>query len=94
MTYRLRPEAEADIERTVLRIAADNPTAARAWVEDIHDRCRRLGLMPGIGVDRSDIRRGLRLFPVRNYLIIYRATKHGIEIVRVLHGAQQWESFL
>jgi toxin ParE1/3/4 len=30
----------------------------------------------------------LRSFPVKNYVIFYRPLEDGIEIVRVLHGAQ------
>ena len=37
---------------------------------------------------RSDIVPGVRSFPVGNYLIFYRETGQGIEIIRVLHGAR------
>jgi toxin ParE1/3/4 len=30
---------------------------------------------------------GVRSFPVGNYLIFYRETGQGVEIIRVLHGA-------
>ena len=36
MTFRLRPEAEADSEGVALYIAKDNPLAARNWLNDIH----------------------------------------------------------
>lgn len=50
--------------------------------------------MPSMGVERSDIRRSLRTFPVGNYLIIYRQSDGGVEIVRVFHGARKWEELL
>jgi toxin ParE1/3/4 len=37
---------------------------------------------------------GLRVWPVdgfRNHLVFYRATADGVEIVRVLHGARDFE---
>jgi toxin ParE1/3/4 len=94
MTFRLRPEAEADIGSIALFISRDNPAAARKWVDDIRLRCQRLGSTPGMGVARFDVRPGLRMFPVGNYLILYREIETGVEIVRVLHGARLWQKLL
>ena len=49
MSFRLRPEAEADIEAITLYIAEHNPRAARAWYDNILRHCRQLGQMPGNG---------------------------------------------
>lgn len=94
MTYRLRPQAEADIEAIALYIAEDNPSAASRWFTSIHQRCQKIGKMPGIGVARPDVRPDLRMLPVGNYLILYRQIDDGAEIVRVVHGARQWEDLL
>lgn len=94
MTVRFRPEAEADIEAVMLYIAEDNPPAAIRWVDEIHGKCEKLGGMPGIGVTRPGVRKGLRTFPVGNYLIFYQLVDTGVEIVRVLHGARQWRDLL
>lgn len=94
MTFRLRPEAEADIENIALYIAEDNPSAARRWFEDIYRCCRNLGDMPGMGVARPDVRPGLRMFPMGKYLILYREIEGDAEIVRVIHGARQWQELL
>jgi toxin ParE1/3/4 len=94
MTFRLRPEAEADMEGIALYIAEDSPVAARNWLNDIALRCQRLGSMPAMGVARFDVRPNLRMFPVGNYLILYQEIEGGVEIVRVLHGARQWQELL
>lgn len=94
MSYRLRPQAEADIEAIALYIAEDNPSAAKRWYDDVHLRCQRIGEMPGIGVARPEVRPELRSFPVGNYLILYRQIDEGAEIVCVVHGARQWEDLL
>jgi toxin ParE1/3/4 len=94
MILRLRPEAEADIEAIALYIAEDNPSAALRWYEEIHSYCQRIADMPGMGVARSHVRPGLRTFPVGNYLILYRQIDDGAEIVRVVHGARQWQELL
>ena len=39
---------------------------------------------------------GMRVWPIegfRNYLVFYRPTKDGVDIVRVLHGARDFEAF-
>ena len=41
---------------------------------------------PGIGRARPELRPDLRSFAVGRYVIFYRATREGIEVVRVIHG--------
>jgi len=94
MSFRLRPEAEADIAAVTLYIAEHNPRAAQAWYNDTLHHCRQLGQMPGMGVARPDVRPNLRTFPVGNYLILYQQVGRGAEIVRVIHGARQWQDLL
>jgi toxin ParE1/3/4 len=94
MIVRLRPEAETDIETIVLYIAEDNPTAARRWYDDIYDLCGCIGEMPRMGTARPEVRPDLRTFPMGNYLILYREIGDGAEIVRVIHGARQWQELL
>jgi toxin ParE1/3/4 len=56
--------------------------------------------MPGLGRTwevRNPRLAGLRMWPIRGfdkYLIFYRPIEDGIEIVRVLHGAQDIQSIL
>ncbi len=60
MSFRLSPEAEADIEQIVLYIADDNPIAARRWSVEIYRRLERLGQMPRIGVVSTGIQTGFQ----------------------------------
>jgi toxin ParE1/3/4 len=94
VTFRLRPLAEADIEGIALHIAKDSPKAARNWLEAVLGRFRNLALMPRMGAPRFDIRPDLRLLPMGDHLILYREIDGGVEIVRVLHGARQWQELL
>lgn len=94
MSVGVRPEAEADIDAIVAHIAIDSPAAAARWIEDMYRRFRRLGDMPGIGVARPDIRPELRLLPAGHYLILYEEIAGDVAIVRVLHGARQWQDLL
>ena len=74
MTFRLSPEAEADIAAIAEYVAEDNPAAAGRLVDRLLEQCRRLGEFPKLGASRDDVRPGLRLFPVGNYLLLYRET--------------------
>jgi len=94
MAFRLLPAAETDIEEIAFYIAEDNPPAARRWLNNIIAKCRQLADMPEMGVARVDVRPDLRMLPVGNYLILYRRAGSNIEIVRVLHGARQWQKLL
>ncbi len=94
MMFRLRPEAEADLDGISLYIAENNPAAAFNWVDDIFLRFQRLGTMPAMGVARFDVRPNLRMLPFGNYVILYQEAEGGVEIVRVFHGARQWQELL
>ncbi|WP_157017666.1 type II toxin-antitoxin system RelE/ParE family toxin [Mesorhizobium xinjiangense] len=94
MGFTLRPQAEADIETIARHIAADSPPATLRRYDKILSACRQLGDMPGTGVARFDIRPQLRMLPVGNYLLLYRETEEGAEIVRVIHGAREWWKLL
>lgn len=94
MSFRLRPEAETDLEAIALYIAEESPAAALRWLDRMYDKCARLGEMPGMGVARPDVSPELRMFVVGNYLILYRQVEDGAEIVRVVHGARLWQELL
>lgn len=91
----LSPEAAADLEEIVEFIASENVDAAiRVWAE-VREALERLTDAPEIGHSREDLTtEPLRFWPVRRYLIIYRASPEMIEVVRVLHGARDVEAIL
>lgn len=87
--FRLSPEAAQDITAIWKYIAQDNIGAARRVRLELLAVCRRLAQSPGIGHRREDLTdKPVRFFPVYSYLIIYNPATEPLEIVRVLHGAQ------
>jgi plasmid stabilization system protein ParE len=58
---------------------------------------RRLAAMPMLGGEcESDApwALGLRIWPIHgfpNHLILYRIIEDGIRVLRVVHGAQDWQ---
>lgn len=89
MSYRLRPLAERNIEEIITYIAMESPAAASRWLGS-----HFVAETPKMGVARPEIRPDLRMFVIGNYLIAYREIAGGVEIVRVLHGARQWQELL
>lgn len=94
MTYRLLPQAEADITEIAIYIAFDSKSAAHRWAGSIFDQCERLADMPELGVARDDLRPGLRMMPTGKYVILYRRNEDAVEIVRVLDGRRRWQTLL
>ena len=68
-------------------IAADDPTAARAWVEKLRRQAMKASRMPRMGrvvpeIARDDVREVFQ----RSYRIIYRLIDDGIVVLTVFEG--------
>lgn len=94
MSFRLLPQAEADIAEISVYIAYDSKAAAHRWADAIFAQCQRLADMPELGVARDEIRPGLRMMPTGNYVILYRRGRESVEIVRVLDSRRKWQELL
>lgn len=94
MNYRIHPKAEDDILSAMDYFALDSPKAARNWHAVIKEKCRRLGETPGMGISRPELQVGIRTLSVGSYLIIYRSLSDTVDILRILHGARQWQDLL
>lgn len=90
--YSLTAPARMDVQEIVAYIEEDNSDAASAIVDRLFDRFVSIAKMPEIGRLREEFGTGLRSFPEGNYLIFYRLTSRGIEILRVLHSARDIEA--
>lgn len=80
--------ADEDLLDIWLYIAKDNLDAADALIDNFEAKSKRLAQNPKLGPTRDDIAPGMRMFPVGNYLLLYREVSTGIELVRVVHGAR------
>jgi toxin ParE1/3/4 len=94
----LSPEALDDLDLIWLHIATDNPRSADEVIESAYRICNLLADHPELGPVRNFPGRnptGIRYFVITdfpNYLIFYRTLSAGVEIVRVLHAAQDIDS--
>ena len=69
------PMAVDDIEAILQYIARDKPAAAASFVETLKDKCNTLARFPLLGASRDHLAEGLRVFPVRSYVIYYRVRR-------------------
>lgn len=96
----IQPKAERDLDHHTIYIADDNPEAARRFLSATEATFTRLVEMPRLGSRRqfqNPELADLRMWPVPgfvNYLIFYRPTADGIQVIRVLHGAQDRDQIL
>jgi toxin ParE1/3/4 len=70
-------------------IAADNPARAVTFVEELRDVFARIAEQPKAFPRRDDLARGFRQAVHGRYLILFKAGRGGVVIVRVLHGARR-----
>lgn len=96
----LSPDAENDLDEIHARISLDNPKAANQVLDAAYLSFQELARTPGLGRPRTFAQSelcGLRSWHVgrfKNYLIFYRPLSHerGVEIIRVLHAARDFEA--
>lgn len=79
--------AAADLMAIGEYIAADNPTAARAWLEKLRQRAVNASKMPRTGRVVPEIARDdVREVSQRTYRIVYRVVDDGIVVLTVFEG--------
>ena len=81
-------EARDDLDGIYSDVAQDSPPAADRLIDAIESRFRLLASNPLMGEARPELAPGLRSFSVGNYVIFFRPRDNGIDVARVLHGAQ------
>ena len=92
--YRISRQADTDLEGIADYIADFNPTAAFDVLDTLHNTFAFLARNPEAGTLREDLRPNLRSFsperPAHNYVIFFYPYGGGIEVISVIHGAQDW----
>ncbi len=91
----LTRQADADLADIWLYIAQDNVAAADTLTGEIHDTFGRLAANPSLGIPQFQYRETMFCKPVeKRYLIFYEPIEDGIRVLRVLHGARNWERLI
>ena len=84
------PRARAERSNAIDHIAQNSLTAALSQLDRIEQQTDMLIQHPEIG--RAGRKQGTRELVISRtpFIIIYRIKNERIEIMRLLHGAQQW----
>ena len=91
MSVAWKPTATAELVEYVVDYAnRHDPLTAYRVFDEVRDRAEILDDQPGIG--RPGRVRGTREFVVTGtpFILVYRLDDTHVEILRVLHGRQQW----
>lgn len=97
LTLTISPLARKDILEIANYIAIDNIDAAIGFIDVTEDTCRQLSEMPELGAlcqFKNPLVADVRVWSVPgypNFLIFYRIQRKRLEIIRVLHGARDYE---
>jgi plasmid stabilization system protein ParE len=84
-----------DILQIGLVIRRDNPARAGKFVDELYVSCHKLGDLPySAALVPNHESTGVRRRVHGNYLIFYRVTQQAVEILRVLHGAMDYERLM
>jgi toxin ParE1/3/4 len=90
MAHRLSPRAQADIDDIAYYVAVESGSLETAdrLLQSIYSRFLMLGQFPYAGRQRDDLRRGLRVFPSGQFLVLYRVEGDDVLIQRVVRGSR------
>jgi toxin ParE1/3/4 len=92
MRYRVSEDAEQDLDEIFFYWATRaSLEAADRVVDRITERFWLLGEHPDVGKP-AGIAAGVKCFPGGKYLIYYRKTRRGTDILHIFHGAQNQRS--
>ena len=82
------PKAEADLIDIWLYVAEDQPINADRLLDRLNDAALLVAETPLMGVDRPDLSKDIKSFPVENYILFYRIKPDVLELVRVLSASR------
>jgi len=88
----LTPNAEGDLEGIGDRIAQRNPARAVSYVQELRERCLRIGDFPHARPPRPQWGMGIRIAVHGSYLIVYRVHNESVQILRVVYGARDLDA--
>ena len=85
--------AEADLVEVWLQLADDGGlNHADEYISKLQAICELIASQPDMGLNRPDIAKGVRSFPVDRYVIYYEQYDPMLSVLRVWHTAQDPKS--
>lgn len=90
--YIISLEASRDLNEIIDYFVSRNVEAGERFIEEFNNKCQNLVNFPNMGRSYAQIEPLLRGVPLDGYIVLYRAIRDGIEIVRVVSGYRDLES--
>ena len=90
MRVRYVPRARAQLRRIGRYIAQDSPTAAQQVVARIPEVVDGLATFPTMGRPGRVIGTRELIVPGTPYVVVYRVRENAVEVLAIIHSAQQW----
>ena len=85
--------AEADLVEVWLQVADEGGlNQADEYISKLQAICELIASQPDMGLNRPDIAKGVRSFPVDRYVIYYEQYDPMLSVLRVWHTAQDPKS--
>jgi toxin ParE1/3/4 len=81
-------QAEIDLEEIGDYIAADNPSRAVTFIQEIRTHCAKIAKSPLAYTARPELGEGIRCCTHGRYLIFFLPFEVEVLIVRIVHGAR------
>ena len=88
----ISPEANKDLSEIIDYFTSRNIDAGERFIDEFNKKCRYLANFPNMGRSYSDIKDYLRGISLEGYIIFYRVTDSGVEILRVVSGYRDYPS--
>jgi toxin ParE1/3/4 len=89
-----RPRAQRDINAIWAYMAAHDPRTADAFVSRETEKCELAARFPAMGPARPEIGPSTRILLVRRYVIVYEPRPGGIDVIAIVHGARDPDTWL
>lgn len=83
-------DARTDLKEIGRYIAQKSQSleAALRFLDRIADKCDLYASQPLMGTARPDLGPDIRVFPVDDYVVVYRPRPGGIQVLMVTHGSR------
>lgn len=86
------PASRRDLHEILKYISRDKPGAALRHVEKLEQACWTLARNPQMGTAREELMPNVRVWSEGNFAIFFRPVIDGAEIIRVVHGARDFDA--
>ena len=95
-----RVEQTRDVEEDVWEIGryiaqrSGSLDVALQFLDRIDEKCLAYARQPEMGDPRPDLGADARMFRVDSYVVVYRPTDGGIQLLLVAHGSRDYEQIV